>query len=164
MPRIYVGTYKKYNSGNLCGMWMDLEDCNGREDFLAKCAVLHKDERDPEFMFQDYDGIPREFYSESCIKPELFDWLALDADDRELLEVYCGHISCGIASIDEARDAFMGKADTKAAWAEEWITDTDSEWHKVPEHLKPYFDFEAYARDAEVTFVRVNGDLWVFSS
>lgn len=36
--------------------------------FLAACAELHKDEHDPEFMFQDWEGIPAEMISESYIE------------------------------------------------------------------------------------------------
>ena len=53
MAKVYVGTYKKYNEGNLSGQWIDLDKINTYGDFLAKCAEIHKDEKDPEFMIQD---------------------------------------------------------------------------------------------------------------
>ena len=31
--RIYVGTYAKYNDGNLFGKWLDLEDYADRDDY-----------------------------------------------------------------------------------------------------------------------------------
>jgi antirestriction protein len=46
----------------------------------------------------------------------------------------------------------------------EHLEDT-GELETVPESLKNYIDYEAYARDAEysgTTFIRVDGDLWVF--
>lgn len=84
--RIYVGTYGKYNAGNLTGKWLDLEDFADRDAFYEACKALHADEPDPEFMFQDFEGFPRAFYSESNVPAELFAWLELDEDDRELLE------------------------------------------------------------------------------
>lgn len=66
---LYVGTYAKYNAGSLRGAWLDLDDYTDREEFLAACRELHKDERDPELMFQDFEATHewdgREFYSES---------------------------------------------------------------------------------------------------
>src|SRR5690349_16831915 len=55
-PRVYVGTYAKYNNGSIAGAWLDLEDYADKDSFLAACAELHKDEDDPEFMFQDFEG------------------------------------------------------------------------------------------------------------
>jgi len=69
--KLYVGTYHKYNSGSIQGEWVDLDDFNNKDEFLEYCAELHKDEDDPEFMFQDSDsdtaGESDFFYNESYI-------------------------------------------------------------------------------------------------
>jgi antirestriction protein len=164
--RIYVGTYAKYNNGSIGGKWLDLEDYADRDAFLDACRELHKDEADPELMFQDFEGFPRSYYSESSVPEELWDWLALDEDDRELLAVYQDNVRDD-GDIDDAREAFMGKYNSAADWAENWLEDTGG-LECVPEHLRNYIDYNAYARDAQygggVTFVRHNGDLWVFSN
>lgn len=56
--RVYVGTYAKYNNGSLFGKWLDLSDYSDKEEFIEACWELHKDEEDPELMFQDYENIP----------------------------------------------------------------------------------------------------------
>ena len=164
MPRLYVGTYAKYNSGSIAGQWLDLEDYKDKDDFLAACADLHKDESDPEFMFQDYEGFPKSYYSESSVSDDLWTWLELHESDRELLTVYTEHV-CEDGTIEQARDAFAGKAESEADWAAQWLEDTGG-LENVPEHLQNYIDYEAYARDARmggyVVFVRHEGDLWVF--
>ena len=58
MARVYVGTYKKYNEGNLNGAWLNLDDYDTYGDFLKKCGEVHFNERDPEFMIQDCEGFP----------------------------------------------------------------------------------------------------------
>lgn len=58
MAKVYVGTYKKYNNGNLAGAWLDLADYETYADFLKACKATHKDERDPEYMIQDAEGFP----------------------------------------------------------------------------------------------------------
>ena len=58
MARVYVGTYRKYNEGSLNGGWIDLADCADYSAFLSKCKLLHKNERDPEYMIQDHEDMP----------------------------------------------------------------------------------------------------------
>ena len=58
MARVYVGTYGKYNNGNLAGAWIDLNDTKNYADFLEACRKVHADEADPEFMIQDTDDMP----------------------------------------------------------------------------------------------------------
>lgn len=57
-PKVYVGTYKKYNEGNLKGGWITLTDYNNYAAFLTACRQMHKDECDPELMIQDVDEMP----------------------------------------------------------------------------------------------------------
>jgi hypothetical protein len=56
--RVYVGTYAKYNNGNIDGAWISLNSCDSYEDFLKKCATIHQDEADPEYMIQDCENMP----------------------------------------------------------------------------------------------------------
>lgn len=57
-PRVYVGTYGKYNRGSLKGGWVSLLECKSHGDFLRKCRALHRGERDPEYMIQDVEDFP----------------------------------------------------------------------------------------------------------
>jgi antirestriction protein len=164
-PRLYVGTYAKYNNGSIKGAWLNLDDYSDKDAFLEACKELHTDEADPEFMFQDYEGFPRCYYNESHVPDALWEWIELDDDDKTMLEAYIEQVDQS-GDIDKAREAFMGKADTKAAFAEQWLEDTCA-LEGVPDVLKRYFDYEAYARDMEhegITFVRLNGELWVFNN
>lgn len=166
MPRIYVGTYAKYNAGSIAGAWLDLEDYSDREAFYEACAKLHANEPDPEFMFQGYEGFPKAFYAESHVSEELFAWLELDESDRELLDVYQTHVDQS-GDIETARDAYAGQFDSESDWASSFLEDTGG-LEGVPEHLQYYIDFEAYARDAQLggdmTFARHKGEVWAFHS
>lgn len=57
-PKVYVGTYAKYNNGSIAGGWISLKSCKNYDDFLRKCYALHRDEREPELMVQDTDDFP----------------------------------------------------------------------------------------------------------
>lgn len=119
-PRVFVGTYAKYNAGRLRGFWVDLEDFAGdRPAFLEHCRQLHNDEHDPELMFPDYEHFPSEFYGECEMPERLFKWLELDTPERELLAAYIDATGDDDADIDSARDHHVGTYHDGAAFAEE---------------------------------------------
>lgn len=67
-PAVYVGTYHQYNCGSIFGKWFDLTDFDDEDAFYDACRTLHAGEEDPELMFQDWEGIPSQFASESSVK------------------------------------------------------------------------------------------------
>ena len=154
MPSIYVGTYEKYNNGSIAGAWVDVEKFNDHEAFIDYCLELHKDEDDPELMFQDIDEIPSLYYSESGIDPRLWDWLSLDDDDKELLEAYREGIN-EEGDIEDARDAYQGKFDNDI----DFIMDLLESCGDIPKDLPSYLviDWEATTKNLMYDFVESNG-------
>lgn len=150
-PAIYCGTYGKYNNGSLDGAWLDLEAFDSYDEFLEICALLHDDEDDPEFMFQDYQGFPREWYDESGLK-ESFDniveYCKLDENDREVFDAY--YEWSGNADFAHFRDHYMGKFDTEEDFAE-YIVSECYNLDNMMGDLSFYFDYERYARDLFMT-------------
>lgn len=163
-PRVYVGTYAKYNNGSIEGKWLDLEDYSDKEDFLEACAELHKDESDPELMFQDFEGIPEGMISESHIDDDLWDWVNLDDDDKNLLKVYRDNIDTS-GTLEDAQEAYEGTFTSPEDWAEETLRDQGA-LASMPENLRGYFDYASFARDCGFdgyTFAEVSyGEVWVF--
>ena len=147
-PAVYVGTYRKYNDGNLFGMWVDLTKCGDYDTFMEVCHNLHADEEDPELMFQDYECFPSAWYSESGIDEDTFDkimeYANLDDDDREAYEAFVD--AFGNDSIDSFKERYMGKWDSEEAFAEH-IIDECYDLTDMMGHLSSYFDYQAYARD-----------------
>ena len=149
-PRVYVGTYHKYASGDLFGKWMDLDEFADVDEFLTACRELHKDEKDPEFMLQDYENMPRELYGESAFNLErMIDYAALDDDEKEILDAWLeirsaeGDIS---DMLEAAQDAFFCQVD-ELEWRAVAEYCADEKLIEIPENLWNYFDFEAYGRD-----------------
>ena len=164
MSKIYVGTYKKYNDGNLFGQWLDLEDYEDLDEFYEACEKLHKDEDDPEYMFQDFEDIPDALISESWIDQDIYDWL--NSDNKEALEAFMTlgnyeELSDYISAFD---GAFMGILGHNLAsencrlayWAE------DNGLIDIPDHLQNYFDYDAYGRDLSYDYNVV--DDYIFSN
>jgi antirestriction protein len=163
VPRVYVGTYAKYNAGSIAGKWIDLEEFAGdKSGFLDKCKELHADEADPELMFQDFEGFPRAFYGESGLDDGLFEWLELDEDDRELLSVYQSAIGCD-GDIDDAREAFQGRFDSEADFCESIAEETGAVAKDFPSWIS--IDWDAtWNCSLKYDYVseRHNGEVWIF--
>ncbi|WP_370899555.1 antirestriction protein ArdA [Chryseobacterium gossypii] len=73
---IYVSTYAKYNNSSLSGKWLNLSDYSDYDELLEAMRELHKDESDPEFMLNDYEGCSLfeklGLIGESFLSPEIY--------------------------------------------------------------------------------------------
>jgi len=155
MARLYVGTYAKYNNGSIAGAWVDLDKFKDKEAFIEHCQKLHADEDDAEFMFQDFEGFPKRFYSESGIDDELFDFLALDEDEKLLLEAYIEASGDVLATIDDANDAYQGQYNNDIDFVSELLESCGD----IPENMPNYIviDWEMTARNIMFDYVEANG-------
>lgn len=158
--RIYVGTYAKYNGGSIFGKWLDLSDYSDKEEFYEACRELHKDEQDPEFMFQDWEYIPSDLIGESWLADNIFEIIEaideLDDDKKAAFEVWLNHGSHDITTkeitdlIRSFEDDFQGAYDDEEDYAYEIV----DECYDLPEFAKTYFDYAKFARDLFM------GDYW----
>ena len=147
-PALYCGTYGKYNSGNLRGMWVDVSTFDNYEDFISFCYAIHADENDPELMYQDFANIPDSLYHESMGEEEfnnlleyceLCDDYSVEAVD-DFLEIFRPE------DLDNMQDAYVGEYDSKEDFAREIVSDC-YDIEKMMGDLARYFDYEAFARD-----------------
>ncbi len=153
---IYVGTYAKYNNGSIAGAWVDLEQFSDRESFESHIKALHSDESDPEFMFQDFEGFPDRFYSECSIPDELFEFLALDDNEKNLLAAYIECTGIESATLSDAEDAFYGHYESDLDLAYDYVESTGM-LGDCNETVSRYFDYEAFARDLAYDFMSHDG-------
>ncbi|WP_343559589.1 antirestriction protein ArdA [Sphingobacterium sp.] len=150
---VYVGTYGKYNDGSLFGKWLKLSDYSNVQEFYAACRELHKDEADPEFMFQDYENIPEGLISECGISEQVFEVLQtlteMESSEREPFMIWCNndHYDLGKEDIDDLvnrfQDDYVGMYKDEEAFAYELIEERDD----IRDFAKQFFDYEAYAND-----------------
>ena len=128
--------------------------------------MLHRDEDDPELMFQDWEEIPEGMVAESHVDEALWQWLELSDSDQELLKVYRSDVDQS-GDIEQARNAYLGQYDSEEDWAAEGWKETGM-LESIPADLRSYIDYEAYARDCrlngDVTYVRKDGETWVFKN
>ena len=155
--RVYVGTYNKYNNGSLFGKWLDLSDYSDKDEFLEACRELHKDDQDPEFMFQDYENIPEAFISESWLSEKFFEVRdaieKLSETQQEAFFVWCDHHNHDINEedvenlISSFEDDYQGEEKDGEDCADAIVDKS----YDLPEFAKTYFDYSAFARDLFMT-------------
>ena len=156
---VYVGTYRKYNDGSLYGQWVNLDSFDSYDEFMEYLHRLHYDEYDPEFMFQDYEGFPEEFYSESGMDEDTFDLIKeyLQLDDPDAYEAYCSLVG-GRPSIEEMQDRLLGGPyDTQEDFVYEMIDSFGGVQELGRDTLENYFDYSGYTRDVFFDYHWVDG-------
>ena len=154
-PALYCCTYGKYNSGSLCGMWLNVSTFDSYDDFKTFCLAIHADENDPELMYQDFANIPESLYHESMGEEEfnnllkyceLCDEYNVSAVD-DFLEIFSPE------DLDRMDDSYMGVYDSEEDFAREIVSDC-YDIEKMMGDLADYFDYEAFARDLFISDYR----------
>ena len=133
---VYCGTYRKYANGDISGSWMPLVNYRNSKEFLEACKKLHAGESDPEFMYQDSEYLPDEFYSESCIYPEVFEVIqaikGMTEDEANAFAKYCNEN----AAIPEMFDVEEFKRAYKAGLINSESSSTSSALEELLEIIK----------------------------
>ena len=150
---VYVGTYKKYNEGNIFGEWLTLGDYDNYEEFIQACRELHEDEEYPELMFQDWE-CPEElrgFISEMSIDENLFLLNDVEEDEEHVIAYleYAGEIT--EKRTEEARDNYIGQFADYYELGEYFADELDL--LQMTDSVRNYFDFEAYGRDVSFDLI-----------
>lgn len=152
-PSIYVGTYAKYNNGNIQGAWIDLTDHANSEEFYKACTELHNDETDPEFMFQDFENFPKSLYSGNL--DAIYDYIEFINDTYLSVEAIAAGLSLDIP-LDKLEGAYRGQFDSDIDLAFDYIESTGL-LQDVPVFIGNYFDYEAFGRDLAMDFLETDG-------
>ena len=155
--QIYVGTYAKYNNGSIFGKWLDLSDYSDKDAFLEACRELHKDEQDPEYMFQDYENVPESLISESWLSEKFFEVRdaieKLSETQQEAFFVWCDHHNSDISEedADDLVSSFEDDYQGEYKDEEDYACEIVEQCYDLPEFAKTYFDYSAFARDLFMT-------------
>jgi len=161
--KVYVGTYKKYNEGSLAGAWLELSDYNNVEEFFDACRELHSDEKDPEFMFQDFENIPGDLIGESHIDGKIWDFMRI-IDERGIdCEALGAYFDLGLDNGKEDADEIIDDFEERYTGHFDSLYDFGYYWYEcgvlcdIPESVINYFDFERYGRDVSFDYSESDG-------
>jgi antirestriction protein len=162
LPRVYVADLAAYTAGRLHGEWVDLDgDASENHDRLRSAVTRVLDESPvagaEEVALHDYEGFGELRLGEYEDLETVARAAALINEHGEVFAALVSHLG-GARYLDEAirhmAEQYQGRHDSLEAWAEEYLEDAGS-LSEVPESLRHYIDFEAWARDAEL-----NGDVF----
>lgn len=158
-PKIYVASLSDYNSGILHGAWIDAtQDADDIQEAVnamlaeSPAAKQHGDIAE-EWAIHDFD-----FGGIKLGESESFETVSTLANllekHGEAFAIFWNNGQCNDASEagNAFEEAYLGVYDSGVAFVEQWLDDTGG-LDKMPEDLRPYFDYEAYARDAFMTDV-----------
>lgn len=150
-PRIYVGTYAKYNDGSIDGKWIDISEYNTYEEFVDACRELHADEDDPEFMVQDYENFPAKWYHEGGLPSEeefdkINEFYMMGDEEQRAYEAYINYTNDD--DIDNFHEAYQGSFSSPEEFAYDIIDQLGFDGINVDY----YFDYESFGRDLTMSW------------
>lgn len=127
-PRVYVGTYHKYNCGSIAGDWINLRDCKDYQDFLHKCAVLHRDEREPEFMIQDTEDMPDGLSCGECMDEQTFNDIMEAANEDDDGETLADRLRMALMQLGNNKSKAQPKRGDDKALLAEYMQEMQKAW------------------------------------
>lgn len=156
-PRIYVACLAAYNNGYLHGAWIDAaQEAWAIYDAVRDMLKASPIENAEEWAIHDYEGfgsIRIEEYASFERVSELAAFITEHGDiGAALLDHYSG-------MLDEARAALEDRYMGQHASLADYMQDVTEETATIPDSLRYYIDYQAMARDAELS-----GDVFTVST
>lgn len=147
-PRIYVACLASYNAGKLHGCWIDCEgkdadDIQEEVDNMLRASPISHAE---EWAIHDYEGFAGIEIGEHESFADVAQHVEMLAAHGEEWAAYVRIVGEHYATGDGFEDAYQGTYSSEEAFAEELAEDTGM-LSGVPESIRCYFDFKAFARD-----------------
>lgn len=155
-PRIYVACLASYNAGTLHGKWIDADqDADSIHTEIKEMLAESQEGGAEEYAIHDFEGFGsyelREFTDIETVS-QIAEAIRKHGEIiTDILNHLGGDIDDAIKCLEEQ---YQGEYNSLEDWASEFLEDCGF-LNEIPENLRYYFDFEKYARDAEL-----NGDIF----
>ena len=144
-PRIYVACLASYNAGILHGEWIDATDVDEIREAIREMLARSPSPDAEEWAIHDYEGFGPIRLSEWADLDKVAEIGALIEQHGAAFTAYADNVGIDHAIEDGFQDAYCGEWDSEQAYAENLFDELYA--HEVPEHIAPYIDYEAFARD-----------------
>lgn len=156
-PRIYVACLAAYNNGYLHGAWIDAaQEPWAIYDAVRVMLAASPVEGAEEWAIHDYEGFGGARIEEYTGFERVSEIALFLAEHGEIgaavLDHYCG-------DLDEAREALADRHLGAYASLADYVQEVTEETTEIPQSLRYYVDYQAMARDAELS-----GDLFTIST
>ena len=152
-PALWVGCLAAYNAGTLHGEWMQISP--DRAEMLEAISEILKASPEPhaeEWDIMDTDGVPAEVrgLDAAAAYAAALDDLKHHPDPAGLLAAWMEWRGADDLNASHIEDAYLGQFGSVQEYAEQYADDCGL-LDGLPEHLRPYFNFAAFARDLELS-------------
>ena len=157
-PRIYLACLASYNTGILHGAWIKLDGSENLQERLLEMLNSSPIEDATEWAVHDHEdcGHLGEYPGMRRLEviQETFTRAEAEGLDWELLCTFCDHTGHDLEpeSVARFREAFAGSGFSLLDWCRQFFEDSGEIGH-IPERLRHYIDYQAYARDLEINDV-----------
>lgn len=156
-PRIYVACLAAYNSGHLHGAWIDAAQepwsiYDDVKSILAASPIAGAEE----WAIHDQEGFGAVRIEEHTGFERVSDLALFIAEHGEMGAALLDHYG---GDLGEAREAMADRYMGSHASLADYVQDMTEETTAIPHGLRYYIDYQAMARDAELS-----GDLFTVST
>ncbi|MGD9664693.1 MAG: antirestriction protein ArdA [Novosphingobium sp.] len=156
-PRIYVACLAAYNNGYLHGAWIDAaQEPWAIYDAVRVMLKASPIENAEEWAIHDYEGFGGIRLSEYTSFERVSQLAAFIAEHGKIGAALLDH-HCG--DLDEARKALTERYHGAHTSLADYVQELTEETTEIPQSLRYYIDWQAMARDAELS-----GDLFTIQT
>lgn len=157
MTSVFIQSLEDYNAGRIVGEWVDVEGMDESElqDAINKILAKSKEEVAEEWEFAGYEG----FYTlnlcgYSSIKTVITLATAIN-EHGEAYAIYADYVGLRYATTEGFEDSYYGAWDSFKDFAENLFD--ECYLSQVPESVRFYIDYDAFARDLEIDYFHDRG-------
>jgi antirestriction protein len=162
-PRIYVACLASYNAGILHGNWIEATDADEIREGIQNMLSESREPIAEEWAIHDYENFGPISLSEFEDIDKVAELGALIEEHGEAFAAYADNVGTDHATEESFQDAYCGEWESEAAYAENLFDQLYL--HDVPDHVQPYIDYDAFARDLFISdnySVDAPGGVYVF--
>jgi antirestriction protein len=154
-----------YNAGKLHGKWID---CDQDSDIIwEEIREMLKESPEPiaeDWAIHDYENFGDLRISEYADIEKVAECAQLLEKHGLAFAAYASYVGEDYATEESFEDAYCGEWDSEKAYAEDLFDECYA--HDIPENLRFYMDYEAFARDLFIgdcfSIDSGNGTVYVF--
>ncbi len=144
-PRVYVACLASYNASIFHGKWIDATDADEIREEIQEMLSESKEPIAEEWAIHDYEGFGSLCLSEFEDIERVAELGQLIAEHGPAFAAHADNVGIDHATEEGFQDAYCGEWDSEKAYGEHLFDELYL--HEVPEHVQPYIDYDAFARD-----------------
>ena len=152
LPQVYIACLSAYSSGYLHGAWCEATDEDIIRETIKEVLETSPVSNAREYAIHDYDNFYGYSLGEYPNISELVEAAEFIYEHEELgaeLISYFGDIEYAKKAME---DSYQGEYTSLEDYAYHFASDT----MEIPEHIEPYFNYEKFGRDMELS-----GDIFI---